>query len=365
MSENEMGNRGSKSDFISNLRAVKEQRVDGSWYIKPMYLRCTLMGFKRNYPIKIPSKQLNNKFSTLKPLNINKLNPWFVTGITDAEGMFTIMVDKNNKRTLGWRVQSKFQIGLHVRDFNLLLQLQEFFKGIGSIGKSENMAYYSVSSVEDLTKVIIPHFLKYFLLTKKKADFMLFKKVVELINSKKHLSIEGLQQIINIKASMNSGLSDIHKSEFNNINKVIRPIIDTKNIPSPYWITGFVNGEGTFDVKIYSSKNKIGYSVQMRFRVPQHERDTKLIELIMKYFGYGVIEKHSKYPAVCLVIVKFSVITDKIIPFFELYPLTGQKKKDYLDWCKISKLIYKGSHLTMEGLNIIREIKEGMNKKRK
>jgi hypothetical protein len=115
-----------------------------------------------------------------------------------------------------------------------LLQLQEFFKGIGSIGKSENMAYYSVSSVEDLTKVIIPHFQKYFLLTKKKADFMLFKKVVELINSKKHLSIEGLQQIINIKASINSGLSDIHKSEFNNINKVIRPIIDTKNIPSPY-----------------------------------------------------------------------------------------------------------------------------------
>lgn len=156
---------------------------------------------------------------------------------------------------------------------------------------------------------------------------MLFKKVVELINSKKHLSIEGLQQIINIKASINSGLSDIHKSEFNNINKVIRPIIDTKNIPSPYWITGFVNGEGTFDVKIYSSKNKIGYSVQMRFRVPQHERDTKLIELIMKYFGYGVIEKHSKYPAVSLIIVKFSVITDKIIPFFELYPLTGQKKK--------------------------------------
>jgi len=52
-----------------------------------------------------------------------------------------------------------------------LLQLQEFFKGIGSIGKSENMAYYSVSSVEDLTKVIIPHFQKYFLLTKKKSRF--------------------------------------------------------------------------------------------------------------------------------------------------------------------------------------------------
>jgi hypothetical protein len=61
------------------------------------------------------------------------------------------------------------------------------------------------------------------------------------------------------------------------------------------------------------------------------ERDTKLIELIIKYFGYGVIEKHSKYPAGSLVIVKFSIIIDKIIPFFELYPLTGQTKFDYID----------------------------------
>jgi hypothetical protein len=44
------------------LKFVKEQRVDGSWYkgfFNPMYLRCTLMGFERNYQIKIPSKQLN------------------------------------------------------------------------------------------------------------------------------------------------------------------------------------------------------------------------------------------------------------------------------------------------------------------
>ena len=45
MNENEMGYRGSKSDFIQ--KSVKEQRVDGSWCIikKPMHLRYTLMGF--------------------------------------------------------------------------------------------------------------------------------------------------------------------------------------------------------------------------------------------------------------------------------------------------------------------------------
>jgi hypothetical protein len=57
MSENEIGYRGSKSILESNI--VKEQRVDGNWWIKPIHLRYTLMGSEKNYPIKYFSKQLN------------------------------------------------------------------------------------------------------------------------------------------------------------------------------------------------------------------------------------------------------------------------------------------------------------------
>jgi NADH-Ubiquinone oxidoreductase (complex I), chain 5 N-terminus len=57
MNENEMGYRGSKS---AN-KAVKEQRVDGSWSKKPMLLRCTLMGLEINYQVKILSKRLNKQ----------------------------------------------------------------------------------------------------------------------------------------------------------------------------------------------------------------------------------------------------------------------------------------------------------------
>jgi len=60
MSENEMGYRGSKSVNIKDT--VKEQRVDGSCCMKSkfMLLRCTLMGGESRYPVKIPSKQINN-----------------------------------------------------------------------------------------------------------------------------------------------------------------------------------------------------------------------------------------------------------------------------------------------------------------
>ena len=85
MNENEMGYRGSKSEYFNH--SVKEQRVDGSWYKKPLYLRCTLMDFERNYQIKYPSKQLNKQyyFTLISNLNLN-LIPWFVTELTDSEG---------------------------------------------------------------------------------------------------------------------------------------------------------------------------------------------------------------------------------------------------------------------------------------
>ena len=58
MKETEMGNRGSKSGIFP----VKEQRVDGSWFLlkRARSLRCTLMGFERNTQIKNPSNQINN-----------------------------------------------------------------------------------------------------------------------------------------------------------------------------------------------------------------------------------------------------------------------------------------------------------------
>jgi hypothetical protein len=65
-----------------------------------------------------------------------------------------------------------------------------------------------------------------------------------------HLTINGLQQVINIRASMNTGLSEIIKSEFSNNNFKKRRIIQSNNIPDPQWVSGFVSGEGNLDVGI-------------------------------------------------------------------------------------------------------------------
>jgi hypothetical protein len=74
----------------------------------------------------------------------------------------------------------------------------------------------------------------YPLLTKKRADFELFKQGVDLVNMKRHLTVEGLLEIINIKASLNLGLSDELKKVFPDVKPVERSFIEFKGIQNPY-----------------------------------------------------------------------------------------------------------------------------------
>lgn len=76
-------------------------------------------------------------------------------------------------------------------------------------------------------RVIIDHFERYPLLTKKRSreglDFLLFKQVFNLIDKKEHLTLSGLHKILSIKASMNLGLPESLKAAFPNITPVQRP----------------------------------------------------------------------------------------------------------------------------------------------
>ena len=68
----------------------------------------------------------------------------------------------------------------------------------------------------------------------KRADYLLFKKVFNLINNKQHLTDSGLNEIVSIKASMNLGLSDKLKAAFPNIIPVDKPNVLNCKIKDPY-----------------------------------------------------------------------------------------------------------------------------------
>ena len=293
----------------------------------------------------------------------SKLNPWFITGFTDAEGCFGVYLANNEKYSTGWSVLVRFELHLHVRDRQLLEEIREFFKGVGSITNTNDRASYIVRSVSEL-EIIVKHFDNYPLLSKKYSDFVLFKSVVNIIKEGR-ITLAEISRIAAIKASMNKGLSDKLKNSFLDIIPAERPQANNALIPNPNWLVGFIEGEGCFFIDIAKSTGKLGERVQLTFQITQHIQDIILLQSIISFLGCGRIKEFSGKNFVNVIISKFSEIYEIIIPLLEEYPLRGHKLLNYKDFKKAAELMKSKAHLTKEGLLEIKKIKEGMNTLRK
>lgn len=287
------------------------------------------------------------------------MHPSYVTGFVDGEGSFSILVLKRAAYKTGWNIVPVFTINLHGRDRALLEKMQSFFGGIGdiTIRKKDNSVYFTVKSVKDIMNVIIPHFEKNPLLTEKQADFELFKQIVVMMHNKQHLTPEGLNKIISLKASLNKGLTSLLIKNFPNIKPGERPVISNnlENV-NPYWVTGFVEAEGCFYINTIKSKAyKTGYQIKLDFSVVQHSRDKILMESFVNYFNSGgsYVNKES----VRYIASKFLDLEEIIIPFFKKYPLQGYKLSNFDNFCSVAELIKKQAHLTPEGIKEIMKIK--------
>jgi hypothetical protein len=367
MIEREMGNRGSKSVIRESI-TVKEQRVYGSWCgINLSHLRCTLMGFERNYQNKILTTQLVNKinYSTLcvnenKGDNNLRIDPSFFSGFADAEGSFVLSITKSKIVKSGWVIKPRFQIHLHKKDLFILKAIKNYL-GVGEIyvKATTSSVEYRVFSVKEL-KVVLDHFDKFPLLSQKYADYFLFKQAYQLLVNKEHLTPEGLRKIISIRASMNNGLSGPLKEAFPDITFALRPVKENISIYNPQWLAGFTSGEGSFVVKVRNAKDNKSCVVELIFQINQHDRDKQLLACIAEYLKCGRIYKHSKN-AVVYRVSKASDLTEIIIPFFLKHPILGIKALDFKDFCTISALIKNKAHYTKEGLDKIIQIKANMN----
>ena len=149
---------------------------------------------------------------------------------------------------------------------------------------------------------------------------------MELLNAKAHLTSEGLNKVVNLKVSLNLSISKVIKSCFTKIIPVERPLLKSTSLPDSNWIAGFVSSEGYFDVNLKKSTSHwTDYQVILRFSVKQHKKDKHLMGVISKWLGCGKFYQSSRYNCCSLIVVKYSEITNLIIPFFEKYPVLGVK----------------------------------------
>ena len=299
-------------------------------------------------------------------MDVKNLNHWLITGLIDAEGSFIVDISKDSKRKLGYIISVSLQMGLNYKD-KILLEIIKTELGVGEIyfNKADNTYKWKVSNVEQLYSIVIPFLRTYYLVSQKRIDFEIFVRVVDLIRSKEHLTSQGLQEIISLKCGLNLGLSDKLKKDFPNIIAVPRPALEFKGIPNGYWLSGFAEGEACFFIRTYKSpKSKLGYAIQPVFIITQHSRDMALMESIAKYFACGNVKKRSS-EACDFTVTSIKALIDIIIPFFDKYPLRGQKLLNYNDFKSVIEIVQSKEHLTDLGFNKILDIKKGMNTGRK
>lgn len=316
------------------------------------------MATTRLYSI-LPQQTLG--YSTISHNKTQPISPWFISGYSDAEGCFNVGLQKNPNGK--FYVRPSFQLHVHSKDNLLLMQIRAYFKDIGNIYMSGDKSKFTVRSLDDLLK-IITHFDNYPLITQKKADFILFKQIIDKVVKGEHLSAKGLQEIVNIRGSINLGLSDSLKAIFPNTIPVTRPQIKNITVPHPEWMAGFVSGEGCFLVQMAKyGKGKLD-GVSLSFKVSQHLRDELLLRSFISFFECGLFNYHrgnSKSGSGVFIVRKFADIRDKILPFFKDHEIRGIKREDFEDWARVADLINSKAHLTEDGVNNIRVIKSGMN----
>lgn len=124
---------------------------------------------------------------------------------------------------------------------------------------------------------------------------------------------------------------------------------------------GFIVGEGCFLITVQkSTTHHNGFQVRLVFQLTQHIRDEQLMTSLIEYLGCGNV--YQSRNAIDFRVTKFKDLEDKVIPFFDRYPLLGVKYLDYLIFSEVVELMKNKAHLTKEGLSLIQKLKARLNR---
>lgn len=128
------------------------------------------------------------------------------------------------------------------------------------------------------------------------------------------------------------------------------------------YIAGFVDGEGSFSVAIIRhSFHKTGWMINPVFQVYQHQNYRHVLELCKFVFKTGSIYRKSGiHPVLNFSVDSWRNIIEKIIPFFDKYPLVV-KQTDYLKFKTIVVAMQQKEHHRVSGFKRLVSLAHTMN----
>ena len=140
-------------------------------------------------------------------LNVNKIPPdigYYLAGFADGEGSFYVSFRPRNDYRQPWKVSLCFNISQKDR---VILALLKRHLQCGTLrSRPDGVWYYEVNNLHAILTHVIPFFERFgFLSAQKKQDFAAFKKIAKLMEEERHLTEEGIREILRIRKKMNDG----------------------------------------------------------------------------------------------------------------------------------------------------------------
>jgi len=137
---------------------------------------------------------------------------------------------------------------------------------------------------------------------------------------KKHLTKNGFYSILKLYASINRGISKQVSYYYSNIEPFRKIKSKHPNKLNPYWVSGFVAGDGSFVLGLRrNTMNNKRFGIYYNFNIAQDSKDLKLMKLFISYFKCGkVILRMNKSISRCDYLVQdLNSIMNNIIPHFD------------------------------------------------
>ncbi len=131
-----------------------------------------------------------------------ELTPDWVVGFVDAEGCFYVGINPHPSLKTGYQVLPEFRVVQHQRDVRILYALKRFF-GCGVVRRNHGDRWELRIRKLGCLRRVVEFFEAHPLLTSKQVDFKKFARVVRWMTEGRHLSREGLAEIIELASTMN------------------------------------------------------------------------------------------------------------------------------------------------------------------
>jgi hypothetical protein len=159
----------------------------------------------------------------------------------------------------------------------------------------------------------------------------------------------------------------------------MEPIISSKNQIraenqqgrlDPWWIVGFVDGEGCFSISIIKNKTtKSGIQIFPEFVVTQSAKSRETLIYLQKYFQCGKVYENKRTDNHRESLYRFCVrsfqdLQGKIVPFFDINNLQTAKNQDFLIFKQVLGLMSQKEHLNQAGFENIKMLASKMNRQK-